>query len=180
MNDAAVISRKVGKLSGKLVELGKFGQRGTELQYQFFKVAERNGDVTTLQRVAIPAELNRLLEIGEFIDLFLTRRGLWHFCYGVRIGEKSAESYQGYRFFFLFNRLMMYLNLMFGIYLLMTPGLTWAGAGLLVFGLLFLVLGPASPRRMHALFAAGAAPKADLNASQGEAADGGKDQRSGP
>jgi hypothetical protein len=154
MNETALMSRKVGKLSGKLIELGKFGQRGTELQYDFFKVAERDGDVTTLQRVAIPAELNRLLEMGEFIELFLTRRGLWHFCYGIRIGEKSAESYRGYRLFFVFNRLMMYLNLILGVYLLMAPGPAWAGAGLLVFGLLFLFLGPASPRRMHALFAA--------------------------
>jgi len=179
MNDAVLMSRKVGKLSGKLVELGRFAQRGTELQYEFLKVAQPSGGIMTLQRIAIPAELNRLLEIGEFIDLFLTRRGLWHFCYGVRIGEKSAESYRGYRFFFIFNRLMMYLNLMIGVYLLMTAGLAWAGAGLVVFGLLFLFLGPASPRRMHALFAAGTGPKADQRRSQTEAAGDGNRGPSG-
>ena len=154
MGDAAPVSRKVGKLSGKLVELGPFGQRGTELQYAFVKVAPDNGDFTTLQRVAIPGELNGMMEIGEPVDLFLTRRGLWHFCYGIRVGEKSALSFKGYRVFFIFNRLMMYLNLMFGAYLLFTPGLVWAGAGLLAFGLLFAYLGPASPRRMSAFFAA--------------------------
>lgn len=179
MNGTARASRKVGKVSGKLLELGKFGQRGTELQYEFLKVAERDGDITTLQRVAVPVELNGLLEMGEFIDLFLTRRGLWHFCYGVRVGDKSAESYRGYRFFFIFNRLMMYLNLMFGAYLLMTPGLTWAGAGLLVFGLLFLYLGPASPRRMHALFAASTGRNSEPNRSQTEAIGGGRGDRSG-
>jgi len=168
MNDAQAMSRKVGKLTGKLVELGQFGQRGTELQYTFVNVADEDGDVTTLQRMAIPAELNRLLEIGEPMDLFLTRRGLWHFCYGVRIGEESAESYRGYRLFFIFNRLMMYLNLMFGVYLLMTPGIVWAGAGLLVFGLLFAFLGPASPRRMHAFFAANVKAKADEKQEQAE------------
>jgi hypothetical protein len=179
MNNAVVMSRKVGKLSGKLVELGKFGQRGTELQYEFLKMVREDGDTTTLRRIAIPAELNRLLEMKEFIDLFLTRRGLWHFCYGVRSGEKSAESYRGYRFFFIFNRLMMYLNLMFGVYLLMTPGLAWAGAGLVVFGLLFLFLGPASPRRMHALFAASTSPRADQIRSQAESAGGGNGDRPG-
>lgn len=154
MSDAVTTSRKLGKLSGNLVELGQFGQRGTELQYAFVKVAHENGEVTTLQRVAVPGELNGMMEIGEPIDLFLTRRGLWHFCYGIRTGEKSAVSYRGYRIFFIFNRLMMYVNLMFGAYLLFTPGLVWAGAGLLAFGLLFAYLGPVSPRRMNAFFAA--------------------------
>lgn len=154
MADTSQSSRKVGMLSGKLVEFGQFGQRGAELQYVFVKVAHENGEVTTLQRLAIPAELNRLLEIGESVTLFLARRGLWNFCYGVQSGNGAAESYRGYRFFFIFNRLMMYLNLMFGVYLLMTPGVVWAGVGLVIFGLLFAYLGPASPRRMHALFAA--------------------------
>lgn len=161
MTEAATMSRKVGKLSGKLIELGQFGQRGTELQYTFFRVTGEDGETITLQRVAIPAELNGLLEIGESTDLFLTRRGLWNFCYGVCVGERSAESYRGYRLFFIFNRLMMYLNLMFGVYLLTTPGLLWAGAGLMVFGLLFAFLGPASPRRMHAFFAANVRPNAN-------------------
>ncbi len=172
MTDTAPVSRKVGKLSGKLVELGQFGHRGTELQYAFVKVAHENGDVTTLQRVAVPGELSRMMEIGESIDMFLTKRGLWHFCYGIRIGEKSALSYRGYRIFFIFNRLMMYVNLMFGAYLLFTPGLVWAGAGLLMFGLLFGYLGPASPRRMNAFFAANVKTKAGNNREQGEAPHG--------
>ncbi len=176
MSTAPQMSRKVGKLSGNLVELGQFGQRGTELQYTFVKVAGEDGEITTLQRMAIPGELNRLLEIGGSTDLFLARRGLWHFCYGVRTGRQSAESYRGYRFFFIFNRLMMYLNLMLGVYLLMTPGVVWAGAGLLVFGLLFAFLGPASPRRMHAFFAANvgritAAGDAQDDSSAGEKGD---------
>jgi hypothetical protein len=179
MNDAQTMSRKVGKLSGKLIELGQYGQRGTELQYTFVKVAGEEGDVTTLQRLAIPAELNRLLEIGEAMDLFLTRRGLWHFCYGLRIGGKSAESYRGYRTFFIFNRLMMYLNLMFGVYLLMTPGIVWAGAGLLVFGMLFAFLGPASPRRMHAFFAANVTTNADEKREGAQATDDGSRGSSG-
>lgn len=179
MKDAQTMSRKVGKLSGKLIELGQFGQRGTELQYTFVRVADEGGDATTLQRVAIPAELNRLLEIGETMDLFLTRRGLWHFCYGLRIGGKSAESYRGYRTFFIFNRLMMYLNLIFGVYLLMTPGIVWAGAGLLVFGMLFALLGPASPRRMHAFFAANLETNADEKKDQAQATDDGNRGSSG-
>jgi hypothetical protein len=63
MNDVQAMPRKVGKLSGKLVELGQFGQRGTELQYTFIKVSGEEGDAITLQRVAIPAELNRMLEL---------------------------------------------------------------------------------------------------------------------
>lgn len=168
MTEAATMSRKVGMLSGKLVELGQFGQRGTELQYTFVRVTGEDGETMTLQRVAIPAELNGLLELGEPTDLFLTRRGLWNFCYGVRVGQRAAESYRGYRFFFIFNRLMMYLNLMLGVYLLMTPGLLWAGAGLMAFGLLFAFLGPASPRRMHAFFAANARPIADGGTRQAE------------
>lgn len=154
MTDTSQMSRKVGMLSGKLVELGQFGQKGAELQYAFVKVAHDDGEATTMHRLAIPAELNRLLEIGGRVTLFLARRGLWHFCYGVQSDNGAGESYRGYRFFFIFNRLLMYLNLMFGVYLLMTPGVVWAGAGLVVFGLLFAFLGPASPRRMHALFAA--------------------------
>lgn len=161
MNNKALLSRKVGKLSGKLVELGQFGQRGTEMQYSFIKVAEEIGTVTTLQRVVIPGELNRMLEIGEYTDLFLTRRGMWHYCYGVRAAEKSAQSYRGYRLFFIFNRLMMYVNLTFGVYLLLSPGLVWAGAGLLMFGLLFAYMGPASPRRMNAFFLANVQAEAD-------------------
>ncbi len=170
MTEAATMSRKVGKLSGKLIELGQFGQRGTEFQYTFLRVTGEDGETMTLQRVAIPTELNGLLEIGESTDLFLTRRGLWHFCYGVRVGQRAAESYRGYRFFFIFNRLMMYLNLMLGVYLLMTPGLLWAGAGLMAFGLLFAFLGPASPRRMHAFFAANVGPNVDGVTEQTESA----------
>lgn len=154
MPASAPLFRKFGKLSGKLLQLGRFGQRGTELQYEFVKLAHEDGNVTTLERVAMPAELNGLLEIGAPIDLFLARRGVWNFCYGVRIGERASQCYRGYRLYFVFNRLMMYVNLMFGAYLLMTPGLTWAGLGLLVFGLLFAYMGPASPRRMQAFFAA--------------------------
>lgn len=172
MPAAAPLSRKFGKLSGELLELGRFGQRGTELQYAFIKVAYEDGSVTTVERVAMPAELNGLLEIGASIDLFFARRGVWNFCYGVRIGEKSAQSYRGYRLYFLFNRLMMYVNLMFGAYLLMTPGLLWAGLGLLVFGLLFGFMGPASPRRMHAFFAANREAKAGRNREQNQAPGG--------
>jgi hypothetical protein len=66
---------------------------------------------------------------------------------------------------------MMYLNLMFGVYLLMTPGIVWAGAGLLVFGMLFAFLGPSSPRRMHAFFAANAKTSADEKREQAQATD---------
>ncbi|HSS65082.1 MAG TPA: hypothetical protein VLS27_11665 [Gammaproteobacteria bacterium] len=152
MSDATILTQKVGMLSGKLVELGQFGQRGTELQYSFVRLAEENGDITTLHRMAVPAELNKLLEIDKSVDLFLTKRGLWHYCYGIRIDGNSAQSYRGYRLFYIFNRLMMYVNIIFGVYLLMTPGIVWAGAGLLIFGLLFAFLGPASPRRMQAFF----------------------------
>ncbi|MDX1556854.1 MAG: hypothetical protein R3212_12560, partial [Xanthomonadales bacterium] len=138
------------------------------------------GETMTLQRLAIPAELNGLLEIGESTDLFLTRRGLWHFCYGVRVGQRAAESYRGYRFFFIFNRLMMYLNLMLGVYLLMTPGLVWAGTGLVVFGLLFAFLGPASPRRMHAFFAAGVRPDVDGVTKQAESSRDDNRESPGP
>lgn len=154
MPAAAPIFRKFGKVSGTLQQLGRFGQRGTELQYEFVKLEQEDGSVATVERVAMPAELNGLLEIGAPIDLFFARRGVWNFCYGVRIGEKSAQSYRGYRLYFIFNRLMMYVNLMFGAYLLLTPGLLWAGLGLVVFGLLFGFMGPASPRRMQAIFAA--------------------------
>ncbi|MDH3316419.1 MAG: hypothetical protein OER43_11725 [Gammaproteobacteria bacterium] len=154
MPASAPLFRKFGKISGKLQQLGRFGQRGTELQYEFLKLEHEDGSVASVERVAMPAELNGLLEIGAPIDLFLARRGMWNFCYAVRMGERSAQSYRGYRLYFIFNRLMMYVNLMFGIYLLMTTGLLWAGIGLLVFGLLFGYMGPASPRRMQAIFAA--------------------------
>lgn len=172
MPAAAPLFRKFGKLSGTLDQLGRFGQRGTELQYEFVKVAHEDGNVTTLERVAMPAELNGLLEIGARVELFLARRGVWNFCYGVRIGGKAAQCYRGYRLYFMFNRLMMYVNLMFGAYLVMTPGLMWAGVGLLVFGLLFAYFGPASPRRMHALFAANAEAKTGESRAQDEPSGG--------
>lgn len=152
MSNGAPMPSKLGRLSGKLLELGQFNQRGAETQYAFIKVAQDEGDAIQLPRVAIPSDINRLLEIGERVDLYLTRRGLWHFCYGVRIGETALQSFAGYRLYFIFNRLMMYVNLMFGAYLLMAPGLLWAGAGLLVFGILFGLMGPPSPRRMQKFF----------------------------
>ncbi len=172
MPAAAPLFRKFGKVSGKLQELGRFGQRGTELQYEFLKLEQEDGGVATVERVAMPAELNGLLEIGAPIDLFLARRGMWNFCYGVQTGERSAQSYRGYRLYFIFNRLMMYVNLMFGVYLLLTPGLLWAGMGLLVFGLLFGYMGPASPRRMQAIFVANQAARSE-ESPEGNKAPGG-------
>lgn len=151
MTAAAPPLRKYGKISGRLLELGRFGRRGIDVNYAFVKLERNDGDVVTLERVSMPGELNGLLEIGAPTTLFLARRGVWNFCYGLRSGESWGESYRGYRLYFIFNRLLMYLNLMFGAYLVFAPGLHWAGVGLLIFGALFAVMGPASPRRMRAL-----------------------------
>ena len=147
MAAAAPVFRKFGRVAGTLTELGRFAQRGTEVQYAFVKLEVEEGNVVTLERVAMPGDLNPLLKIGGPATLFLARRGVWNYCYGLDNGEQAAISYRGYRLYFLFNRLMMYINLMFGAYLVVTPGAHWAGGGLLVFGLLFAFMGPASPRR---------------------------------
>lgn len=151
MAAAAPLFRKYGKISGRLLELGHFGHRGTDVNYAIVRLERDDGDVVTIERVSMPGDLNGMLEIGAPTTLFLARRGVWSYCYGLRSGENWGESYRGYRLYFIFNRLMMYLNLMFGAYLVFAPGLRWAGGGLLVFGVLFAIMGPASPRQMRAL-----------------------------
>jgi hypothetical protein len=140
---------KLTNITGRLRELGTFEQRSTEVRYASVGVSQDGGAVTRIERVIIPNALNGMLEIDEHLSLFVARKGPWHFCYAVEVGGKLAESYDGYRLFYLFNRSMMLVNLMGGVYLLGSPGLRVAGAGLLIFGILFLWLGPPTIGRMR-------------------------------
>ncbi len=153
---------KLANITGRLRELGAFEQRSAEVRYARIGVTQDGGAVTRIERVIIPNALNGMLEIDEHVSMFVARKGPWHFCYAVEVGEKLAESYDGYRSFYLFNRSMMLVNLMAGIYLLGSPGLRVAGAGLLIFGILFAWFGPPTIGRMreflHQTRSASAAP----------------------
>lgn len=133
---------RIAKVSGRLKELGRFGQHSTELRYASIALERDDGSVLTVSRVIVPGVLNRMLEIGEPLSMYLARKGPWRFCYAVETGDQVGESYDGYRLFYVFNRSMMFLNLMAGILLMTMPGMRVAGAGLLAFGILFAWLGP--------------------------------------
>ena len=133
---------KLAKVSGRLKELGRFGQHSTEMRYASIALERDGGSVVTVSRVIIPGALNGMLEIGKPVSMYLARKGPWHFCYALETGEKSGESYDGYRMFYVFNRSMMFVNLMVGVLLMSMPGLRVAGAGLFIFGVLFAWLGP--------------------------------------
>lgn len=133
---------KIAKSSGRLKELGPFAQQSTEVRYASVALERDDGSVLTLSRVIVPGALNRMLAIGKPVSLYLARKGPWKFCYAVEAGDQIGESYDGYRLFYVFNRSMMFLNLMVGAFLFSVPGLRVAGAGLLAFGILFVWLGP--------------------------------------
>jgi len=141
---------KLVNITGRLGELGAFEQRPREVRYASIGIARNGGDVGKIERVIMPNALNGMLEIDEHVSMFLARKGPWHFCYAVEAGGKLAESYDGYRLFYVFNRSMMLVNLMAGVFLLGSPGLRVAGAGLLIFGILFAWFGPPTIGRMRA------------------------------
>jgi hypothetical protein len=140
---------KLANITGRLHELGKFEQRSTEVRYASISVTQDGGAVSRIERVVVPSALNGMLAMDEHVSMYLARKGPWHFCYAVEVGGKLAESYDGYRLFYLFNRSMMLVNLMAGVYLLGSPGLRVAGAGLFIFGILFAWLGPPTIGRMR-------------------------------
>ena len=140
---------KLEKVSGQLKALGPFGQQSTEMRYASIALVRDDGSIATVPRVIVPNALNKMLEIGEPVSLYLARKGPWHFCYAVEIGAELGESYDGYRLFYVFSRSMMFINLMGGVYLMSVPGLRVAGAGLLTFGILFAWLGPPTIGRMR-------------------------------
>ncbi|MDX1513229.1 MAG: hypothetical protein R3174_05740 [Gammaproteobacteria bacterium] len=140
---------KIARVSGRLKELGRFSQQPREFRYSHIVLA-RDGASESVPRVIMPAALNKMLEIGAPVDLYLARKGPWHFCYAVEVGSEFGESYDGYRLFYVFNRSMMFINIMAGVFLLGAPGTRVAGAGLLAFGVLFAWLGPPTIGRMRA------------------------------
>ncbi len=140
---------KLANITGRLHELGAFEQRPREVRYASIGIAREGGGIDKIDRVIMPNALNGILEIDEPVSVFLARKGPWHFCYAVEVGGKLAESYDGYRLFYVFNRSMMLVNLMGGVYLLGSPGLRVAGAGLLIFGILVAWFGPPTIGRMR-------------------------------
>lgn len=141
---------KLANITGRLGELGAFERRTREVRYASIVIARNGGDVDRIERVIMPNALNGMLELDEHLSMYVARKGPWHFCYAVEAGGKLAESYDGYRLFYVFNRSMMLVNLMAGVFLLGSPGLRVAGAGLLVFGVLFAWFGPPTIGRMRA------------------------------
>ena len=140
---------KLAKLNGRIKALGQFEQRSGETRYTSIKLARDDESTVSVPRVIVPNALNKMLEVGEPASLYLARKGPWHFCYAVEIGGELGESYDGYRLFYVFNRAMMFINLMVGVFLLGSPGTRVAGAGLFIFGILFAWLGPPTIGRMR-------------------------------
>lgn len=141
-SDRPVQMAKLAKVGSRLKQLGPFGQQSNETRYSWIAFTRDDGSVLTVPRVIVPGVLNGMLEIGGPVGMYLARKGLWHFCYAVEAGGETGESYDGYRLFYVFNRAMMFINLMAGVFLMAAPGLRVAGAGLFVFGILFAWLGP--------------------------------------
>lgn len=141
-SDHPVQMPRLARVGGRLKALGPSGQQANETRYAWIALTRDDGSVLTLPRVIVPGVLNGMLEIGGPVGMYLARKGPWHFCYAVEAGGEIGESYDGYRLFYVFNRAMMYINLMAGVFLMLDPGLRVAGAGLFVFGVLFAWLGP--------------------------------------
>ena len=162
---------KLAHVNGRLKELGPFGHQSSETRYASIALQRDDGSTITVPRVIVPDALNKMLEIGAPARLYLARKGPWHFCYAVEIGGELGESYDGYRLFYVFNRAMMFVNLMGGVFLLGSPGTRVAGAGLLIFGILFAWLGPPTIGRMRRYLQAHVATTGEANASPDSGGD---------
>lgn len=141
-SDHPVQMPRLARVGGRLKAFGPSGQQANETRYAWIAFTRDDGSVLTLPRVIVPGVLDRMLEIGGPVGMYLARKGPWHFCYAVEAGGEIGESYDGYRLFYVFNRVMMFINLMAGVFLMLNPGLRVAGAGLFVFGVLFAWFGP--------------------------------------